>query len=83
MVFTPNQELLNQYNLTLTDFQTQLSAYIGGVTLGINSNQPVPSPAQVAMTSGVQVGQVQAGEIVIWNNMTTGLNDIYFQQLSI
>jgi len=62
MVFTPNQELLNQYNLTLTDFQTQLSAYTGGVTLGINSNQPVPSPAHAAMTSGIQVGQIQDGE---------------------
>lgn len=62
LVFTPNQELLNQYKISLLDFQTQLSAYTGGVTLGINSNQPVPSPAQAAMTAGIQVGQIQEGE---------------------
>jgi multidrug efflux pump subunit AcrB len=62
LVFTPNQELLNQYKISLLDFQTQLSAYTGGITLGINANQPVPSPAQAAMTAGIQVGQIQEGE---------------------
>ena len=62
LVFIPNQELLNQYKISLLDFQTQLSAYTGGVTLGINANQPVPSPAQAAMTAGIQVGQIQEGE---------------------
>lgn len=62
LVFTPNQELLNQYKISLLDFQTQLSAYTGGITLGINSNQPIPSPAQAAMTAGIQVGQIQEGE---------------------
>ncbi len=46
----------------MTDFQTQLSAYTGGVTLGMNANMPTPSPAQAAMTGGVQVGQLQDGE---------------------
>lgn len=62
LVFIPNQEKLNQYRITLTDFQTQLSAYTGGVPLGINANMPVPSPAQAAMTGGIQVGQFQDGE---------------------
>lgn len=62
LVFTPKQEILSQYKITLLDFQTQLSAYTGGITLGINANQPVPSPAQAAMTAGIQVGQMQDGE---------------------
>jgi len=62
IVFVPNQELLNQYKLTLTDFQSQLAAYSSGVVLGINANLPVPSPAQAAMTSGIQIGQLQDGE---------------------
>ncbi|UBM58677.1 efflux RND transporter permease subunit [Marinilongibacter aquaticus] len=62
LIFTPNQDLLSQYNISLIDFQNQLAAYTGGVTLGMNANQPVPSPAQAAMTSGIQVGQMQDGE---------------------
>ncbi|MCB9363416.1 MAG: efflux RND transporter permease subunit [Flavobacteriales bacterium] len=62
LIFKPNQALLSQYNISLIDFQNQLSAYTGGVTLGINANQPIPSPAQAAMTSGIQVGQMQDGE---------------------
>jgi len=62
LIFLPDQEKLNQYKITLTDFQTQLSAYTGGVPLGMNANMPMPSPAQAAMTGGVQVGQLQDGE---------------------
>lgn len=62
IVFVPNQEVLNQYKISLLDFQTQLTAYTSGITLGSNSNQPVPTPAQAAMTSGIQVGQIQDGE---------------------
>lgn len=62
VIFIPNQQLLSQYNISLLEFQTQLSAYTGGVTLGMNANQPVPSPAQAAMTAGIQVGQIQDGE---------------------
>jgi heavy metal efflux system protein len=62
LIFTPDQEKLNQYKITLTDFQMQLSAYTGGVALGMNANIPVPSPAQAAMTGGIQVGQMQDGE---------------------
>jgi cobalt-zinc-cadmium resistance protein CzcA len=62
LIFIPDQEKLNQYKISLTDFQTQLSAYTGGIPLGMNANQPTPSPAQAAMTGGVQVGQLQDGE---------------------
>lgn len=62
LVFIANQEKLNQYKISLTDFQTQLTAYTGGVPLGMNANMPVPSPAQAAMTGGIQVGQLQDGE---------------------
>lgn len=62
IIFTPKQDLLSQFKISLIDFQTQLSAYTGGVTLGMNANQPVPSPTQAAMTSGIQVGQMQDGE---------------------
>ena len=62
LIFIPNQEKLNQYKIALTDFQTQLSAYTGGVPLGMNANMPMPSPAQAAMTGGIQVGQLQDGE---------------------
>ncbi len=62
LVFVPDQEKLMQYKITLNDFQTQLSAYTGGVTLGANANQPIPSPAQASLTAGIQVGQLQDGE---------------------
>lgn len=62
LVFIPNQDKLSRYNISLTDFQTQMSAYTGGVSLGMNSNTPEPSPAQAAMTGGIQVGQMQDGE---------------------
>lgn len=62
IVFNPNQEKLYQYKISLIDFQTQLSALTSGVPLGINANVPTPSPAQAAMTGGIQVGQIQDGE---------------------
>lgn len=60
--FIPNQEMLSRYKLTPVDLLTQTSVYIGGLPLGINANQPTPSPAQAALTSGIQVGQIQDGE---------------------
>jgi len=62
VVFTPDQEKLSKYNISLIDFQTQLTAYTGGVPLGMSGNQAIPTPAQAAMTGGLQIGQLQDGE---------------------
>lgn len=63
LIFRPDQQKLSLYKIPLADFQTQLTAYTGGVPLGLNAaSQPVPSPAQAATTGGIQVGQLQDGE---------------------
>jgi multidrug efflux pump subunit AcrB len=62
IIFLPDQEKLSQYKISLTDFQTQLSAYTAGVPLGLNANVAIPSPFQAAMTGGLQIGQIQDGE---------------------
>lgn len=62
IVFVPNQERLAQYNVSLTDFQTQLKIYTDGVLLGMNANEAEISPAQEAMAGGIQLGQIQEGE---------------------
>ena len=62
IIFYPDQDKLSRYNISLTDFQTQLSAYTAGIPLGINANMPTPSPFQAAMTGGLQIGEVQEGE---------------------
>lgn len=62
IVFLPNQDKLNQYHISLTDFQTQLNAYTGGVPLGMNAGVIEPSPQQAALTGGLQIGDLQDGE---------------------
>ncbi|GEP97737.1 transporter [Chitinophaga cymbidii] len=62
MVFMPDVQKLAQFNISLLDFQTQLTAYTGGVPLGINANGPTLGPAQMAMAGGVQIGSIQDGE---------------------
>ena len=62
LVFSPNQERLSQFGIPLTDFQEQLSAYIGGVPLCLSSDMIEPNPAQAAMTGGLQIGSIQDGE---------------------
>ena len=62
LVFIPNQERLSQFGISLTDFQEQLSAYIGGVPLCLSSDMIEPNPAQAAMTGGLQIGSIQDGE---------------------
>ncbi|MBI1288901.1 MAG: MMPL family transporter [Flavobacteriales bacterium] len=79
IIFKPDQALLAQYNIPLLDFQNQLAAYTGGVTLGMNANQPVPSPAQAALTSGIQVGQMQDGEQM--RNITLRFSDLHHNDL--
>ncbi len=62
IIFTPDQTKLAQYGISITDFQTQLTAYTEGVVLGQNANMPTLSPAQMGMIGGIQVGQIQDGE---------------------
>lgn len=62
IIFLPDQEKLSLYKISLTDFQTQLTAYTAGVPLGLNANMATPSPFQAAMTGGLQIGQIQDGE---------------------
>ncbi len=62
LVFLPDQDKLNQYKISLLDIQSQISGYTGGVPLGANANIIEPSPAQAAMTGGIQIGQLQDGE---------------------
>jgi len=86
LVFVPDQEKLMQYKITLTDFQTQISAYTGGVTVGANANQPIPSPAQASLTAGIQVGQLQDGEqmrriLMRFTNFSGNNIDLIKQQL--
>ena len=86
LVFIPNQEKLMQYKIGLNDFQTQLTAYTGGVTLGANANQPIPSAAQAGLTAGIQVGQLQDGEqmrriLMRFSNFAQNDVDLIRQQL--
>lgn len=62
IVFTPNQERLLQFGISLIDFQEQLAAHTGGVPLCQPVNMIEPNPAQAAMTGGLQIGSVQDGE---------------------
>lgn len=60
--FIPDQDKLSLYKISLTDFQMQLTAYTSGVPLGMNSSTAEPSPAQSALTGGIQIGQLQDGQ---------------------
>jgi heavy metal efflux system protein len=62
IIFLPDREKLSLYKISLTDFQTQLTAYTEGIPLGLNANIATPSPFQAAMTGGLQIGQLQDGE---------------------
>jgi len=64
IVFIPDHKKLLENNLTLTDFQKQLSMIIGGIPLGSNSLDVNVSPQQTAL-GGLQVGEVQDGEQMI------------------
>jgi cobalt-zinc-cadmium resistance protein CzcA len=62
IVFQPDVQKLAQFNISLTDFQTQLTAYTGGIPLGINAYLPTLSAAQLAMADGLEAGSIQDGE---------------------
>jgi multidrug efflux pump subunit AcrB len=62
LVFKPKTEKLALYNISLSNFDTQLKAIIEGLPLGRSANIPSPSPDQAAMTSGLQIGDIQEGQ---------------------
>lgn len=62
LVFTPDQEKLALFGISLTDFRDQLSAHVGGIPLCQRADVIEPNPAQAAMTGGLQIGSVQEGE---------------------
>ncbi|CAN5417975.1 efflux RND transporter permease subunit [soil metagenome] len=59
---TPNTELISQYGISVQEFQNQLTAYVGGVELSVGNVLQSPSPAQAAMSGGLQIGQYQDRE---------------------
>lgn len=61
IVFVPDQKKLLQNNLSLTDFQEQLSTMVNGITLGVNMMNVNISPQQSSL-GGLQVGEIQEGE---------------------
>ncbi|QZT38978.1 efflux RND transporter permease subunit [Halosquirtibacter xylanolyticus] len=61
-LFIPNQDRLAEYGLTPLQFQNQLQSLVEGLAVGIHADIPTPSPTQVAIASGLQIGQIQDGE---------------------
>ncbi len=62
MIFKPKLDKLALYNIDLTNFDTQLKAIIEGVPVGKSADIPTPNPDQAAMTSGLQIGDIQEGQ---------------------
>jgi len=62
LILKPKIDKLALYHIQLNDFDTQLKAIIEGVPLGRSANIPTPSPDQAAMTSGLQIGDIQEGQ---------------------
>ncbi len=62
LIFKPNLDKLALYNIDLNNFDTQLKAIIEGVPVGKSANIPNPNPDQAAMTSGLQIGDIQEGQ---------------------
>ncbi len=62
LIFKPRLEKLARYNIPLNDFDMQLAAIVEGVPLGRSATIPTPMPDQAAMTSGLQIGDIQEGQ---------------------
>jgi len=62
LIFKPKLDKLALYHISLPDFDTQLKAIIEGVPVGKSAQIPNPSPDQAAMTSGLQIGDIQEGQ---------------------
>jgi multidrug efflux pump subunit AcrB len=61
-IFKPKLEKLALYNISLVNFNTQLKTIVEGVPVGETAQIPVPNPDQAAMTSGLQIGDIQEGQ---------------------
>ena len=59
LILIPKLDRLALYKIDLADFNTQLKALIEGVPIGESASIPTPSPDQTAMTSGLQIGDIQ------------------------
>jgi multidrug efflux pump subunit AcrB len=62
LIFKPKLNKLALYNINLTNFDTQLKAIIEGLPVGRSADIPTPMPDQAAMTSGLQIGDIQEGQ---------------------
>ncbi len=62
LIFKPKLDKLALYDINLSNFNTQLSSIIEGVPVGRSANIPTPNPDQAAMTSGLQIGDIQEGQ---------------------
>ena len=62
LIFKPKVDKLALYNIDLSNFDTQLKSIIEGVPLGRSADIPTPNPDQAAMTSGLQIGDIQEGQ---------------------
>jgi multidrug efflux pump subunit AcrB len=62
LIFKPKLKKLALYNIGLNNFNEQLKTIIQGVPVGKNADIPEPSPDQAAMTSGLQIGDIQEGQ---------------------
>jgi multidrug efflux pump subunit AcrB len=61
-IFKPKLNKLALYNIDLSNFNKQLKAIIEGIPIGRSANIPNPNPDQAAMTSGLQIGDIQEGQ---------------------
>jgi cobalt-zinc-cadmium resistance protein CzcA len=62
LVFEPDEARLSQFGISLTDFQQQLQAYIGGIPMSEQGAVGDLNPSQAGMTGGLQIGSIQDGE---------------------
>ena len=62
LIFKPKLDKLALYHIELADFNTQLKTIIEGVPVGKSANIPSLNPDQAAMTSGLQIGDIQEGQ---------------------
>ena len=61
-IFKPRLEELARYNISLSNFNKQVQAIVEGVPVGKAAAIPTPNPDLAAMTSGLQIGDIQEGQ---------------------